>query len=523
MIRKLYLLTIIVLLFFSCSSESSSEVEPISSDDDPIAEQDTTPPVISVSDFGSNIEILTQVDISITDNSDNITTRIFIDDIEVLSSQEKQFVFELDPYNFSSGEKTMRVVSQDDSENETTETILFDLARLLFRLTDAQNRISDSFQDYYLALNSQDGDLIASTKLETNDELSFFAEDDFERQDIIASLYIIFSNPNTIPRGFVLSFDDIPAGSSTLSSAELDEAFNFIKRSDNFQFEMMDAGVDTEFYMNGKDVELISSFNFAQGNFSESGRYNPSSTVPAFMYSSPQNVNELNAYQYLFIDGLNENNSASFNDFLPLQEINQINIPDAVSDFSFELRAYNDQTGFDLGEYSTVLRFTGNKDDENGILNVPQLNEFDIYQQHFVANITPNIGWNGFFTGLGTPVLPTWTAELQGTEVFASGDYDIAQLVAIFTGTNTLTWIYNAENKSSYENPFENLILPGEVEMILNDIQIDTSRFDEITFYRADLFEYEEEFDITEGMFSGLPFLNAKGDQQVLGFTLIQN
>ncbi|MEO0900861.1 MAG: hypothetical protein AAFY00_02185, partial [Bacteroidota bacterium] len=57
----------------------------------------------------------------------------------------------------------------------------------------------------------------------------------------------------------------------------------------------------------------------------------------------------------------------------------------------------------------------------------------------------------------------------------------------------------------------------------LNNDQIDTSGFDQITFFRADLFGYEEEFNISETVFTGFPNLNSKGDQQTVGFTLIND
>ncbi|MEM9363357.1 MAG: hypothetical protein AAGA43_12010 [Bacteroidota bacterium] len=528
MLKNLFALTLISLFFLSCSSDSSSsdDVIPPNSGNSPISEEDTTAPVVSISDILDVVEVLTPIQFSITDSSNNVTTQIFIDDTEVFSSQEKQFIFELDPYDFPSGAKTMRVVSEDSSENETTENVSFELKRLLFRLPDAQGRISNSFQDYFMALNSQDGELLASAKLVSDDELSFYAEDDFERQDIVATLYILFPDPNTSPRGFVLSFDDVPAGTIALSDAEIDEIYNLNTRSGSFQLDMMDAASDTDFYMNGKDVSLISLSSFAEGNFSESGSYDPNSSVPAFIYSNPENVNDLGAYQYLFIDNLEENTSVSFDDFLPLQETNQIDIPNEVSDFTFELRAYEDEAGFDLGEYSTVLRFRGNRDDENGILNIPQLSEFDVYQQNFNATISPTLSWNGFFKGFGTPTLPSWNAALQGTEVVASGDFDVAQFIVVFTSPTTfddLTWIYHAENKPLYRNPFDNFVLPDAVATFLNNDQIDTSGFDQITFFRADLFEYEEEFNMSETVFTGFPFLNSKGDQQIVGFTLIND
>ncbi|MEO0901091.1 MAG: hypothetical protein AAFY00_03415, partial [Bacteroidota bacterium] len=167
MLKNLFALTLISLFFLSCSSDSSSsdDVIPPDGGNPPISEEDTTAPVVSISDILDVVEVLTPIQFSITDSSNNVTTQIFIDDTEVFSSQEKQFTFELDPYDFPSGAKTMRVVSEDSSENETTETVSFELKRLLFRLPDAQGRISNSFQDYFMALNSQDGDLLASAKL----------------------------------------------------------------------------------------------------------------------------------------------------------------------------------------------------------------------------------------------------------------------------------------------------------------------------------------------------------------------
>ncbi len=525
MLRKLSLGIAFLVFLFSCSSEDSStgNTNP-PNNEDPVGETDTTAPLISITGIDEAIEVLTSIDILISDNSSNVSTKIFIDDVEVFSSQERQFSYEIDPFDFQIGDRVLKVVSEDNSENETTEMVSFTLNKLLFGLSDLQGRPLDGTIDYYLTLNTMAGSLITSQKIESDEELLFYADDGFERQDIIATLFLIFSNPNTFPRSFVISYGDVPAGTRTLNNTELMASRNQRFLTNNFQMEMTDAASDTNFFMNGKDYELISGFSFAEGNFNESGRYNPNNPSSAFIYSSSENTNNIESYKYLFFNDLNENTTISFNDFQSIQQTDEIIVPDEVTDFTFQLRAFEDTNAFNSGEFNTVLRFSGNKEDINGVINIPMFDEFALYQQEYNANLTENIGWVSFLSGLSTPQIPNWSAELQNREVITSGNYDFLQTIATFTSLNpdnTITWFFNSERKESFIMPFETFELPDEISTFLNSIQINITNYGQITFYRADLFEYEQKFDIVEGLFSGFPFLNSKGDQQVLGFTLI--
>ncbi|MEP4946404.1 MAG: hypothetical protein ABJU26_02585, partial [Flavobacteriaceae bacterium] len=181
------------MLVFSCSSDSEEPNNP----KPPIqGEPDTTAPVIAIGGLENDVETLTTLNVTITDESNSVNTVIMVNGNEVFSTTDKTIPYELDPFDFPSGATTLTVQSTDDSENQGTESQSFELKKLLYRSTDLSgDDPSNDFVDLHIAINSEEtGELIASRKMQTYDDAVFYAPEDFQRQEIVVTKYVLGKN-----------------------------------------------------------------------------------------------------------------------------------------------------------------------------------------------------------------------------------------------------------------------------------------------------------------------------------------
>lgn len=157
--RLLLFLTLLNLL--ACSSDSS---EPDFPSDDPDQETpDTVAPEIKVVGLDAIVERKTILDISIIDDS-TVETKIFVNDQEVLASMNKQFEYELNPYNIAVGNISLRVVSEDIEGNTSDSQFSTEIKHLLMEFNLGADEMYE-IDNAWAFFNNAAGELLNTKNL----------------------------------------------------------------------------------------------------------------------------------------------------------------------------------------------------------------------------------------------------------------------------------------------------------------------------------------------------------------------
>ena len=170
--RKYLIIPSFIFFFLGCSSndESTNEIP---------QENDTTNPEISINGIenGDTVETITSLNVSIMDEDNQITTTILVDNQEISTNENKQFTIDIDPFDFSSGAKTLTIESTDSSGNTTTITQSFEMKKLLFINSDFQIPLlfSNPELETYISINTMEGELLDYQKIEADQETRFYA------------------------------------------------------------------------------------------------------------------------------------------------------------------------------------------------------------------------------------------------------------------------------------------------------------------------------------------------------------
>src|SRR5690606_4652034 len=90
-------------------------------------------------------------------------------------------------------------------------------------------------RDSYIAVNKMDGELVSFKKIESDEVIKLYADDDFERQDIVITQYNVgLDNLNLI---YVYSYGGIAPGTVIISKAEQEiQVIDWANRKLGFPF-----------------------------------------------------------------------------------------------------------------------------------------------------------------------------------------------------------------------------------------------------------------------------------------------
>lgn len=472
------LLIIFLMLVFGCSSDSEEPNNPQPNPNQPTqGEPDTTAPTITIGGLESEIEVLTTLTVSITDASNTVNTVILVNDTEVFSTMDKTISYELDPFDFPSGETTITVQSTDDSDNLETESESFELKKLLFRSTDLNgDDPSNDFVDLYLAINSEKtGELIASRKMQTYDDAVFYAPEDFQRQKIVVTKYVmgkgLFININVAS-----SFASLDPGIELLT---VDEATNKLGlnrnlgiRDGQFMINITDVPVNTNFNTN-------TSFDYGAngGPFNFDFSYDIENTENVFIYSDPFNQN-INDYRYLILDEFVDQ-TVSYDNFnaLTTEEIQTNLLPSDTESFFFQLRGYIDNNKYETDSYRSLYDYSANTNTSGNTFNFPLINTFGVLQQRLTVTLNDGREVYSTFKGLSELQIPDLSIDRAGDLITINGTYDTHTLIqdiegpipSGFSDPILFRRFYIDDNSNTVSIPFDTLEIPEEVILDLTE------------------------------------------------------
>ncbi len=524
---KMRFLPILLLLCLGCSSDSS-EPEPDGNPNPPTqGEEDTTAPSINIAGLQDVIEVLTELEVTITDTSQSVNTVLFVNGNEVFTTTQKTFSYELDPFDFPTGETEVTIQSTDDSNNQGIESGTFELKKLLFRSPDlAGFDPSEETMDIYLAINAeQSGELIVSRLIQSFEDATFYAPEGFERQEIVATRFILgkgaISNLNVAE-----SFASLDSGIQIMTVEQAVEKLKLNRGGfpwdQMFNLTIADIPVNTR----------INGFSRDYAFFSGQVRYNEENTQSLFLYSQTSpNITDLDNYRYFILEEF-EDTSISFNDFLTVPVENRItnNLPPGTSDYFLSIEGYLSMERYEKDNDHELFKISaGGNNNENNTYNYsfPTFSEYPILRQKLTINFNDGREVTASFRGVGKPQIPNLSISQSGNRVGISGIYDglvFAQDIEgpIPDGNSSPILFrrsYADDDSDSVSIPFDTLELPLEVIQNLETKGFSISPTNNPGNQTIGLIKREQEIDYHDRIFYFLQ-RNEAGDRYGLTFPL---
>lgn len=470
------------ILFFlfvigiGCTNDS--EQQNPSPDPPTSGQEDITPPTISITGLEeSTIEVLSLLELEITDESEEITTTISVNGEEAFSSSLKSFSFELDPFDFPIGETIIEVTSTDNAGNQNSISQTVTLARLVASIA-ADSFSPEGNQLLYYSVNTLDGALVQTVQVENPFEtIRLYAGNAFERQEFVITSYKVL----TESFGFLSSIANIEPGTDLVS---LQEAAGIPTENDIVEpTNPREITVDiTDFpddelcnFLDGRGSDYSASFaeNSTNGTPSQvmiTTRGANANPDDVFLYNTGFDCNNnafsvVDEYRYLFFEDFVDS-SASFSDFT-IPDFRTANLPNGVTGFNFVLLGYANQASFEANE----LRFLY----QNNILNQQNLNiqaieipiipEYPIVVNSAIVFLTDGRSVTSTSIGENTAInIPNWQALRNGDSVEVTGDFDAFNFSLSVSGANNsfINWLYYNERREVVPIPFDSFEIPQE-------------------------------------------------------------
>ncbi|PRX57259.1 hypothetical protein [Flagellimonas meridianipacifica] len=515
-------LLLFLAICLSCSSDSDQPEPNSNPNPNPNpptqGEEDTTAPTIRIAGLQDLIEVLTTLEVTVTDASNNVNTAILVNGDEVFTTTQKSFSYELDPFDFPSGETTITVQSTDDSDNQGSESETFELKKLLFRSTELELFLlpTDNL-DVYLAINSEEtGELVASMLVQSVDDITLYAPENFSRQKIVATQY--FLGKGTIPNiNNAQSFASLEPGIEIMTVEEAVGTLNLNRRpfmrNESFNLNISDIPVNTRVTANSKDYIFLSS----------SVSYDKEAVENIFLYStSSPTTSNLDSYRYLILTEF-EDTMISFNNFNTLSQEDRVtnNLPPDTESYTLFLDGYLNIERYSTDNDHELYSVSGGLNPTS--YSFPIILDYEVMRQRLFIDFNDGREVFASFKGLSEPLIPSLTINQTGDIVNVSGDYDSHVLTQDIEGPgpNPILFrrFYIDDNSSSVSIPFQNLEIPSGVIENLNAKGFSINATNNMGNLSITLTKREEEINYQDRIFYFIQ-RNEAGDVYDLTFPL---
>ena len=462
---------LLIVVVFACSSDNNGENNPPQS----MPEVDIVPPALTFTGLEANLEVLTTINVSIQDASDDVNTTISVNNDEIFSSTAKSFSFELNPFDYPTGENTLSVLSVDGDDNRREFNQTFEVEKLLARI--AAPVIADA-QEVYFSANTMTGELVAFAKATQRAEnISLYAEDGFLPQEIVITSYIL--EPAAELKVRLFSLANIQPGTDLTPFQEINgvETENNASQSpltESFDLEV--TGIPTEDIANSFHAIGDDYFNSTINATDQGGTFdtalnigNLPNTDDVVVYTSNlrevEDLVDVNDYRYLPL-GSDElvNAMVPYTSFKQARSVEQTTIPANTTSYFHTLYGFLDQQAFENREYSFLFDSSpSNTGNTFSSFETPVIEEYDIVRNEI--NMTFDNGNSLLSSTIGIQpniIVPNWEASLNGDIVTMSGDFDTYTLRVFASPDNSYNWEYTAPRQESLVLPFDAFEFPQE-------------------------------------------------------------
>lgn len=472
-----------------------------------------------VSEIGETIEVLTPIDIKISDNLETVNTTISINGNNVFTTTQNQFSYDIDPFEFPNGTTELIITVKDEDGNETIESFQFISNRLLFQ---GDGGYSSDTVDSYLAINLEiSGELISFRKLIDYEDLAFYANDEFEKQNLIITNYTVSVNDGSV---FAYAYSNVQPGTILKSGDEVLNLLglerNWVNKNSEFNIEIQDATSYSLFSTLGFE------YSFGQSNNNIFNiRYDNESANDVFLYHHTyDNLNLLDDYRYLYTESF-EDQTMNFEDLTKLtpENVATITFSEDVESFNFTIFGFSDDYAYKEFRMRLLYGFIGSTEENGFVLNYPIINEYQ-YNQKSLSYSLHDKSVRLERKELNDLNIPNWKVVKNESTVKITGDYDFSELNYIVDYSNTdnrtaLVFRYQSLFKESIIIPFDKLEIPLEIVNSLSDIGVDLKTANSNSQLSIALTQFENKIDYPNGVFYR-PIANEVGDKTTVIFPL---
>ncbi len=463
---------LLITLFINCSkdNEENQNIEPDQTEE--------ALPVISISEFDNVIEKRTGFRVSVSGADSETNTKVLINNDELVSTSQKNFEFEINPFDYPNGQTVMTVKSVTSSNEESVTNEEFEIKKLLFRSIAG---LSSESVDSYLAINLQStGELVAFKKIITYDDPIFFhAEDNFIEEDIIITQYLLGANS-----GFHLArmYGNVKPGTELIGIQEVADELELDFIGTNNASSL---NITLEGNTNSGLFSLIGrSYNFGNSSFPTFEiKYDEALTEDVFLYYFNQsNENILDNYRYAYIDNLTDQ-TLQFEEMslLETDDIFTFELPETVERASISLFGFASENDYREDFFRLLFGNSVETETSGYSIGYPILEEYPIVVKSTVLDFLD--GDQMIFDQRGTPDITIPDLMVQNKEgiIEINGEHDFSELNLEIAHpdpekNDIFRMIYKNYALNVIEIPFETFEIPEEVVQIINErgLGIDT-------------------------------------------------
>lgn len=484
-------------------------------------EIDTMAPTISVANLGDAIELLTTINVSVSDDSNIVNTTININGDEVFKTSQNQFSYDIDPFQFPNGETELTIKAIDGNGNETIESHKFGLSKLLYKHDVG---ISSQSFDVFIAINKmQSGELITARKIINYEDLIFYAEDDFEKEELVITQYLM-SKTSDFHNG--RSQAGVKPGTILLTTEDREILTGII--SNDFAIR------DSEFTISIDDVpdfHVITIVGDDYGSYESIESpykilYDSDITKDIFLFRQRYDHTKLlEDYRYLYINNF-VNQSISFNDLSRLSEatISTFKLPNETLNYNFTLFGFNNQRSYEENLLRLLYGDAGDTSAKGFSINYPNIQEYEILKKRLQFEL--NDGRIVYLERKNTlnVEIPNWQIVRNENMVGINEPYDFLQFSLSVEDVDTekngfFTRTYISSYGDAGQIPFENLEIPLEVVSFLNDKGFNISSNQKTGKLSVKLINHENKTEYQDGLYYW-PMGNEIGDVTEMIFPL---
>ena len=510
---KMLVLGLVIILGLSCEPKEDSAKSQ--------QELDITAPLISVSGITDEIEKMTTIEVVVTTTSAQLATIISINGNQVFTSSEKQFTYTIDPFAFPTGENMLVVTSTDLEGNDTSASFPIIVKKLLFRGSDG---LSSESVDSFIAINIMaTGELIAFRKINTLDDLAFYASDDFIKQDLVITEYLMSE-----VSGFNIakSYAGIIPGTELFTLSEVREKLGLEDRSFNkdavFEITVEDATAFGLFSSLGADYSFYSTDT---GNPTLTMEYDVQNTEDIFISHDFGNGNLIEDYRYAYIKDFSDQ-ILNFNEMTRLvpENIATVTFPEVVERYTIAVVGYSSEKNYQEAVFR-ILFLDGADTSENGLaVEYPIFDEYMVLLKSINMDLADARKVRLERRELSAIEIPDWSVQQNGSVINITGNHDYSEISLVVNHPDpSNTALFKRCYKSGYKNnldiPFENLEIPIEIVDLLNAQGLSVAVTDTAGEMHITLTQYGNRFDYPNGVYYR-PIGNETGDVTTVEFPL---
>lgn len=511
--KKIFGIFIIMFFCFGCEEGEDSAKT--------LEEIDTTAPIISVSEIGETIEVLTSIDISVSDNTEKVNTAISINGNSVFTTSQNQFSYDIDPFEFPNGATNLVITAIDEEGNQTSKSFQFSLSKLLYK---HDYGISNELFDYYLAINKMEsGELITSRKIINNVDLVFYADDDFEKENLVITEYWLGKNSSSHAGN---SQAGLKPGTVRLTS---DERNNIVGLAHDGVFIK-----DEEFTLIIEEqpdyhYATVAAFDYSSNILNENTYkilYNSEISTDVFLYyQGNSHINLLEDYRYFYNNDFS-NQTINFNNLNSLTEemIVSFSLPDETVNYSFNLFGYSNLNSYQENYLRLLYGDAGNTSTLGFIINYPYLNEYEILKKTVKFELDDGrIVILERKNNLNVEI-PNWVIHQTDNVVSVNELYDHLTFWLKLENVNDgnsdfFTRSYITSNNYEAIIPFEDIEMPIDVVEFLDNKGFNVSSDQKSGVLSLELTNYENNLNYKDNI-KYFPLGNEYGDITTMTFPL---